>query len=304
MRKVFKDCYAMDRRCYDEYGLTEDILMEHAAKGIKKYIESHYPDARSILIVAGSGNNGADGITLARQLQYNIRSVKLYLPFGVRSPMAQKQLERTDKLDYIEIVEQLEPADIIVDALFGAGLNRPLDEAAQTLIDGMNDLDGIKIACDIPSGIDKAGRVESVAFDADVTITMGARKRALYSDIAKDYVGEILCADLGVSHLLYEDRTDTYLLEIEDLKLPLRANKNCHKGNFGHLNVIAGKKAGAGIMANARGKVMNTSPGPADGSRSKVNTRGNITSPASIASAVSATAIMATEPGRLSSSSR
>jgi len=252
MRKVFKDCYAMDRRCYDEYGLTEDILMEHAAKGIKKYIESHYPDARSILIVAGSGNNGADGITLARQLQYNIRSVKLYLPFNVHSPMAQKQLERTDKLDYIEIVEQLEPADIIVDALFGAGLNRPLNEAAQTLIDGMNDLDGIKIACDIPSGIDKAGRVESVAFDADVTITMGARTESLYADGVKDLVGEIVRVDLGIRYSQYtkDMPVSSYLLDREDLDLPDRDfAQNTHKGTFGHAAIFCGDKPGAGIIA-------------------------------------------------------
>jgi len=252
MRKVFKDCYAMDQRCYDEYGLTEDILMEHAAKGIKKYIEQHYPDARSILIVAGPGNNGADGITLARQLQYNIRDVKLHIPFGVRSAMAQKQLERTSKFDYIEIVEELCEADIVVDALFGAGLNRPLEQAAEAVIDAMNDLGGIKIACDIPSGIDAEGRVASLAFDADVTITMGARKESLYADGVKDLVGEIVRVDLGIRYSQYtkDMPVSSYLLDRDDLELPHRDfMQDTHKGTFGHAAIFCGEKPGAGIIA-------------------------------------------------------
>ena len=251
MRKVFKDCYEMDRRCYDEYGLTEDILMEHAAKGIKKYIEAHYPDKRSILIVAGPGNNGADGITLARQLQFNIRDVKLYLPFGARSPMAQKQLHRTEKLDYVEVVDALREADIVVDALFGAGLNRPLNDEAQTLIDAMNDLNGIKIACDIPSGIDDKGAVDSVAFDADVTITMGARKESLYTDGVKDLVGEIVRVDLGIRYNQYTKGMPiaSYLLDRDDLALPTRDFAlDTHKGTFGHAAVFCGEKPGAGIL--------------------------------------------------------
>ena len=252
MRKVFKDCYEMDRRCYDEYGLTEDILMEHAAKGIKKYIETHLPEQRSILIVAGSGNNGADGITLARQLQFNIRDVKLYLPFGVKSPMAQKQLNRTEKLNYVEMVDALCEADIVVDALFGTGLNRPLDVAAQTLVDAMNDLNGVKIACDIPSGIDDKGAVDSVAFDADITITMGARKESLYADGVKDLVGEIIRVDLGIRYNQYTKGMPvaSYLLDRDDLALPTREFAlDTHKGTFGHAAVFCGEKPGAGILS-------------------------------------------------------
>ncbi len=242
----------MDRRCYEAYGLTEDILMEHAAKGIKKYIEKHLPEARSILIVAGPGNNGADGITLARQLQYNIRDVKLYLPFGAQSVMAQKQLSRTEKLDYIEIVDALGEADIVLDALFGAGLNRPLDPSAQTLIEAMNDLNGTKIACDIPTGIDVRGAVESVAFGADVTITMGARKESLYADGVKDLVGEIVRVDLGIRYSQYtrDMPVASYLLDREDLELPTREfAHDTHKGTFGHAVVLCGEKSGAGIIS-------------------------------------------------------
>jgi len=242
----------MDERCYREYGLTEDILMEHAAEGIESYIRHNLKEASSILIVAGSGNNGADGIALARLMQFAFSSVKLYLPFGTKSTMAQLQLERVKKLEYIEIVACVHEADIIVDALFGAGLSRPLEEAAQSLVDEMNNLNGFKIACDIPTGIEENGAISTVAFEADVTITMGARKESLYGDAAKDVVGEVVRVDLGLRYNYYSGdiQVDSYLLDKEDLTLPSRDfSLVTHKGSFGHAVVFCGEKEGAGVIA-------------------------------------------------------
>jgi NAD(P)H-hydrate repair Nnr-like enzyme with NAD(P)H-hydrate epimerase domain len=92
MQKVFDSCYEMDKRCYDEYGLSEDILMEHAARGMSEYIKNHFEPNSSVLIVSGVGNNGADGIVLARGLCGDY-DVKLYVPFGVKSDMAKLQLK-------------------------------------------------------------------------------------------------------------------------------------------------------------------------------------------------------------------
>jgi len=252
MRKVFKNCYEMDRRCYEEYGLTEDILMEHAAEGMESYIRHNLKDASSILIVAGSGNNGADGIALARLMQFSFSDVKLYMPFGVRSAMAQKQLGRVEKLEYVEIVESVSEADIIVDALFGAGLSRPLEESAQDIVDSMNGLNGFKIACDIPTGIDENGRISTVVFDADVTITMGARKECLHTDAVKDVVGEIKRVDLGLRYNYYtkDMPVASYLLDKDDLALPSRDfSQVTHKGSFGHAVIFCGDKEGASIIA-------------------------------------------------------
>jgi len=112
-------------------------------------------------------------------------------------------------------------------------------------------LNGFKIACDIPTGIDVDGNPLPMALFCDVTISMGALKECLYSDMAKDYVGEIICVDLGLSHSKYTEgfETDIFLLEEKDMKLPSRKKANTHKGNFGHLAVIAGEKEGAGIMS-------------------------------------------------------
>jgi len=222
--------------------------MEHASQGMADYIKAHFTPKSSVLIVAGVGNNGADGIVLARLLQ-SYYKVKLYIPFGVKSVMAKIQLERVQTLD-IEIVDEVEEADIIVDAIFGAGLSRELNEPTRKLITKLQSLKGFKIACDVPTGIDINGNPLPMALFVDVSITMGALKECLYSDMAKDFVGEIICVDLGISHAKYTEgfKTDIYLLEESDMKLPTRVKKTTHKGLFGHLAVIAGQKEGAGIL--------------------------------------------------------
>jgi hydroxyethylthiazole kinase-like uncharacterized protein yjeF len=115
----------------------------------------------------------------------------------------------------------------------------------------MEALNGFKIACDIPTGIDVDGNPLPMALFCDVTISMGALKECLYTDMAKEYVGEVVCVDLGLSHDKYVEgfETDVFLLDESDMQLPSRTRANTHKGNFGHLAVIAGEKEGAGIMA-------------------------------------------------------
>jgi hydroxyethylthiazole kinase-like uncharacterized protein yjeF len=163
--------------------------------------------------------------------------------------MATLQWERAQKLG-IQASETLQDADVVVDAIFGAGLNRALDTPTEQLIHKLNALQGYKLACDIPTGIGSDGRVMPCAFKADLTVTMGARKEALYLDEAKPYVGEILCADLGISQALYAPQSDTLVLEASDLRLPARDPiAATHKGSFGHAAIFCGEKEGAGIIA-------------------------------------------------------
>ncbi|HHO65463.1 MAG TPA: NAD(P)H-hydrate dehydratase, partial [Epsilonproteobacteria bacterium] len=222
-------------------------LMEHAARGMAEYIKIHFDEGSTVLIVSGVGNNGADGIVLARQL-YGEYDVRLVLPSAVRSEMAHIQEKRAKSLG-IKIVEEIAEADIIVDALFGAGLSRELDEATQKIVHKLNSLKGFKISCDIPTGVNDKGLLSPIAFEADVTVTMGALKEALYVDESKDVLGEIIQTDLGVSRDLYETQSDVYVLESRDIKLPGRISKATHKGNFGHAGVFCGEKEGAGIIA-------------------------------------------------------
>jgi hydroxyethylthiazole kinase-like uncharacterized protein yjeF len=247
MQKLFDEVNSLDKRCCEEFLLSEDLLMEHAASSMALYICENFSHLNSILIVCGSGNNGADGIALARLLHTKF-NVNLYLASPSKSSMAKLQLQRVQALG-VNIVEELTLCDITVDCLFGTGLNKALNENYINLINILNSYTSIKIACDIPSGINTIGQVESIAFEADITITMGALKTSLFTDVSKDYVGEIIVANLGVQRNIYEIESNKYLLEKSDMKLPFRNKKNSHKGNFGHLNVIAGCKKGAGIIA-------------------------------------------------------
>ncbi len=246
MQKVYKECYALDKRCYEQYGLTEDILMEHAARGMAEYIRQNFEKQSMVLIVSGTGNNGADGTVVARQLHGDYE-VRLHLPFGVKSEMAKLQLKRSKKLG-VDVVDTFDDADVIVDALLGAGLNKLLEDEMIHIIQQLNSFQGYKIACDIPTGVSSEGHMP-IAFKADVTVTMGARKEALYLDENKDAVGKIVCVDLGVSSVMYETQAQTYVLEQSDLVLPSRTKQNSHKGDFGHAAVFCGEKEGAGIIA-------------------------------------------------------
>ncbi|MEA2027840.1 MAG: NAD(P)H-hydrate dehydratase [Campylobacterota bacterium] len=249
MLKVYHEVGSLDRHCYEAFNLTEDILMENAARGISDFIYENFEKQQSILIVSGVGNNGADGVVVARHLHLDYK-ISLYLPFGVKSPMCQLQLDRA-KLMGVNIIESInEKYDIVIDALFGTGLNKPLRQNAIKVIDQINNLQGYKIACDIASGIDMDGDIKECAFVANTTITMGALKKSLYSDKAKDYLGEIIVANLGVSREVYEAKqTDIFLLEERNMHLPHRKTKNAHKGSYGHSNVILGDKEGAGIIS-------------------------------------------------------
>jgi len=255
MQKVFNEVNSLDKRCYEQYTLSEDILMEHAANSMLNFIEKKFKSQSKVLIVCGAGNNGADGIALARLLQSKYK-VKLYIPFGVKSSMAKIQLNRTNLVN-VEIIKSISNAknyySIIVDCLFGSGLSRQLNEQSIKIIKQLNNIDTYKLSCDIPSGINNNGQISPVCFNANTTITMGALKKSLFTDCVKEYVGKIKVANLGIQRELYEGSTNCYLLEKDDLKLPIRSKKVSHKGTYGHLAVICGEKKGAAKLAAKAG---------------------------------------------------
>lgn len=248
MKKIFDEVRSLDKRAIEEFHLTEDILMENASLGLKNYITKKFKKNSSILIVCGSGNNGADGISLARLLQKKFE-VSLYLVNEPKTEIGKLQLKRAKSIN-VNFVNKIFQADVVVDCIFGTGLNKELDEDSLSLINSLNNLNSFKIACDIPSGLNSLGQVIQTAFKADITITMGALKTALLTDIAKDFVGKIKVANLGLPEDVFQIETNKYLLQKSDLKLPLRDIQNSHKGTFGHVNIVSGEKIGASIIAS------------------------------------------------------
>jgi hydroxyethylthiazole kinase-like uncharacterized protein yjeF len=243
---LYESVESLDRRAVETFAMSEELLMEHAALAIEREIVKRF-DRGAVLIVCGAGNNGADGLALARLLGARKNfAPKVYAPLGIRSPLGKIQLRRVRALGVKEVTA-FEPSDIIVDALFGGGLNRKLDESVAEIIKAIDGASAFKIACDIPSGVNKEGAFD-VCAKMNLCVTMGAPKLALFHDKVKDYAGEIVVADLGVPREAYAAQSDAFLLEESDLKAPFRQKQNSHKGTYGHLAVAMGDKSGAAIL--------------------------------------------------------
>ncbi|EDZ63233.1 carbohydrate kinase, YjeF related protein [Sulfurimonas gotlandica GD1] len=237
MQKLFDEVGSLDKRCYEQFGLSEDILMEHAANGMATYIRSNFAKNSKVIVVCGSGNNGADGIALARLLNGDYQA-SIYYAKKPKSQMALLQQKRAEAIGVQECFE-IEVSDVLIDAIVGTGFCGEFSLELKGLVQKMNDSDAFKMACDVPS----------VGFLADVTLTMGALKKSMFLDEAKEFVGEIIVLDLGVTRDIYETATNWHLLDLEDLQLPNRSKKNTHKGSFGHLTLACGDKSGASILS-------------------------------------------------------
>ncbi len=247
MQNLFLDVSPLDQRAVSDFGLSEELMMEHAALAMAQTIGNRFAVGSSILIVCGNGNNGADGLALARLLMDRY-TITVHLPFGVRAPLAQRQYHRLTLL-HVEPKPIESGYDLIVDALFGSGLNRPLNDEVQTLIHRLNGLSGVKMACDVPSGLFSTGTLHPITFCAEITVTMGGLKRSLYSDPAKGYVGEIVVGNLGLPREVYEIDSPWKSLDPTDMKLPVRTKVSTHKGSYGHLALITGEHVGACVLA-------------------------------------------------------
>lgn len=247
MQKLFDEVGSLDQRCYKDFFLSEDILMEHAAHGMALYIKKHFAQNSTVIVACGSGNNGADGFALARLL-YKDFDVKILSIKEPKSAMALLQRKRCETLE-IPKITQLQECDVFVDAVVGTGFKGEFNDAFTNTLKQTNNLQAFKIACDVPSGLSKDGVCANETFRADMTLTMGALKRGMFLDAAKEYVGTIEVIDLGVNRVVYETTTNWNLLDLDDLQLPYRIAKDSHKGTFGHLAIARGEKEGASILS-------------------------------------------------------
>jgi NAD(P)H-hydrate epimerase len=157
--------------------------------------------------------------------------------------------------DYIKIKRDLEKFDILVDGIFGTGLDAEVRGYYREVIDHLNTLQRPVVAIDIPSGLDAdTGKPLGTAIRASLTITFGLPKIGHLIPPGLDYVGEVKIIDIGIpKRLIEEEKIPTYLLEKEEIQrwLSIPRHPDTHKGDYGHLLVIAGSvgKTGAAAMA-------------------------------------------------------
>lgn len=238
------------------YGIPSLVLMERAALTATEFLISKFPNANHILIAAGCGNNGGDGMAMARLLYQNHKNVTVYFPGNPEklSDAALNQYEtcKKYKIPMIDTYPNQE-YDIVIDSLFGVGLNRELIGIWKDAVLFLNRTKGIKIAIDIPSGIDSDhGMVLGEAFQADHTITFAFKKRGQILFPGAKYTGEIHCMKIGIDHESFLDRVPvSYTYDFFDMsKMPGRIADG-NKGSFGKLLLFAGSigMAGASILA-------------------------------------------------------
>lgn len=263
MKPIYFDSQILEKIAKEKFCFPEGIMMENAAASLEKAVlENPFGNNSNVLIICGSGNNGGDGLALARRL-FGKYSVYVFCVKNPKTSESLVQLKMTQSIGVPFLSEQefyalldSKRINVIVDCLFGTGFSGIPDEKSCKILNTVNSYECYKIACDIPSGIDKNGNISvedknSLVFKADVTVTMGALKTALFSDVAKDFVGKVVCSELGISEKVFNslEKPTAYLIENDDIKLPYRNKKSCHKGNFGHSCVVIGEKAGAGVIA-------------------------------------------------------
>ncbi len=248
---------AIDNYSINELGIPSLILMEKAAMACAKVILDTIKDDEKIVAVCGTGNNGGDGIATARILKEAGLDVSVLL-IGEEekvSEQTKKQLEIGRHLDlpifnYKNILneEWIEEYNIVVDAMFGIGLSKPITGDYEFIINQINQHHAKVFAIDIPSGVDAGtGNIWSTAVKADVTITFGYNKLGLVLYPGAEYAGTVIVEDIGFPQKALKavcPKTFTYDLEDKG-KLP-RRNPYSNKGSFGKVLVIGGAKNMAG----------------------------------------------------------
>ncbi len=171
-------------------------LMQRAARSTADWVSHHYPTSSHILVAVGTGNNGGDALWAGLNLHSRDYQITLYIPDQVASPATVKALElcEINKLPEINHLEQLttQPT-LIIDGLFGIGLNRPLSDNWQQVIKQLNALNLPTLALDTPSGLDAyTSTIYGTAIKATTTLTFLGDKPALHTEQGKKLAGDVI----------------------------------------------------------------------------------------------------------------
>jgi ADP-dependent NAD(P)H-hydrate dehydratase / NAD(P)H-hydrate epimerase len=258
----------MDRLTIQKYGIPSLKLMERAGQGITKAILESFGRAvkKGVVIVAGKGNNGGDGLVVARLLRKKRISCEVALlarkdeltpdavhNFGAYAKLGGKITEAGQgSLDLLS--ERMRGKGLLVDAILGTGTKNTLGGVYAEAITLMNSAGVPIVAVDIPSGLDTdRGIPLGVAIEAEMTVALAYPKlgEVIYPGLS--YVGDLVVADIGIDgRAVNEVNPDSEVLEPEEVRrlVPTR-EPDSHKGTYGHVLVMAGSrgKTGAAILA-------------------------------------------------------
>lgn len=258
----------LDRLTIEKYGTPGHVLMERAGAGATEVLLREFPHVRRapVLVLAGRGNNGGDGLVIARHLRR--RGVRCEVVLAARKAEVKgdalrnltaflrlrgRVTEVTEPAQLGVVQDKLPRCGLIVDALLGTGLNSPVKGLLAMFIDLINASPWPVLAVDIPSGLDADYGVPlGTAVQAQVTATFAFPKVGQVVYPGAEYVGELVVVDIGIaSEALSDVQPQTELLLAEEVgSLVHKRFPDSHKGDFGHVLVIAGArgKTGAALL--------------------------------------------------------
>jgi NAD(P)H-hydrate epimerase len=246
----------LDRVAIDEAGIPGHTLMQNAGEAVWDFLRRHWPDARSIVVACGTGKNGGDGYVVARLAQEaGCQSRVIQLGDGGR--MTGDALSaRNDWLaaggeEHSYDEKYLARADVIVDALLGTGLERPLEGGWRAVVEAINGVSTPVLAIDIPTGLHgDSGTVLGASIRACHTVTFIGRKQGLYTGDGPEYAGKVAFNDLHIPEPVYREVVPAARLLSEPPlgRLALPRARTAHKGHNGHVLVIGGAPGMTGAV--------------------------------------------------------
>ena len=274
----------LDRYTIDHERITSLDLMERAAKAIAQVIASIWQTTTPMVVFAGPGNNGGDALAVARILADQGYKVSVYL-FNIHDHLSDECLANKTRLlekkrvaDFKEISVNFDPPVleknmVVVDGLFGTGLNKPLAGGFASLVKYINQSPAKVVSIDMPSGLmteDNTYNIKPNIIRADLTLTIQQKKLSMLFADNQQYLGQLRILDIRLSQEFIA-KTDTQyrIVEENDIRrLLLPRNDFVHKGMMGHALIVAGSygMAGAAIltsracMRSGAGKVSIATP--------------------------------------------
>ncbi|MBT3208734.1 MAG: NAD(P)H-hydrate dehydratase [Bacteroidetes bacterium] len=241
-------------------------LMERAATKCTEWIVKRFDNQNRIKIFAGSGNNGGDGLVIARQLDALNYHVELFfIKFSDHisedcsvnlSRLREQTNINIDEIEENSELPQILDSDILIDAIFGSGLSKSIEDFPANVVTHLNKTKAIIISIDIPSGLfgeDNSENYFKNIIEADYTLTFESPKLSFLFSENERYVGEWEVLPIGLSkEYISQIDTEFSLISKEQIKPKIKRRKTfAHKGHFGHALLIAGGygKIGAAVLA-------------------------------------------------------